>query len=111
MRVKHRGDARALIVDEMFREALARALAVLAREIKARDECTDDEAVDRAMKEYDRLVLRAREYRGDLREAQEKKCREDALRARGMPTLRTRLGDVTGGLAALRAKLPKGPAR
>lgn len=103
-----RGGALAtFIIDEAFKTALSRELAALAREIQARDGCTDNEAISRAMKEYDRLVLEAQRKRNELKDAQERKRREDAMRARGEPTLKVSLGDVAG-LAALRAKLPPG---
>ncbi len=98
----------ALIVDEAFKKELAHQLALLAREIQARDKCSDQEAIDRAMKEYDRLALEATKRRNDHRDAQERKRAEDALREQGKPTLKVSLGDIPG-LAALRDKLPKGP--
>ena len=98
----------ALIVDVTVRAAIASALATRAREIQARDKCSDDEAIERAMLEYDRIVLEAQQRRDDLKEAQERQRREDELRAQGKPTLKVSLGDVVG-LAALRAKLPPGP--
>ena len=97
----------ALIVDETFRAAITVELAALAHEIQARDKCSDNEAIERAMRAYGRLVLMVQQRQNSLRDAQERKRREDELRAQGKPTLRVSLGDIAG-LAALHAKLPAG---
>ena len=110
MKPKRRGGATAaLIIDEAFRATLTSELVGLARRIKARDACTDAEAIERAMAEYDKIVIAAKQRKDDLREAQDRKRAEDARRAAGEPTLRVGLGEVAGNLAALRDKLPKGP--
>lgn len=82
------------IADEIFRRALATEVAALAHEIQERDGCSDNEAIDRAMEEYDRLVFEARRQENQLRDAREKKRKEDALRAAGKPTLKVSLGDM-----------------
>jgi len=90
-----------LIINEVFKLALAREVAALAHEIQERDKCSDDEAIERAMKQYDRLVLEAQRQQNELRDAQERKRKEDALRAAGKPTLKVSLGDM------LKVKLAK----
>jgi len=81
------------VADAAFKQALSERLDALAREIKRRDRCTDDQALSKAMQEYDRLVLEtARKIDSQARH------RRLGLLASGKPTLGVSLGD------ALRAK-------
>ncbi len=82
------------IFDQLFKAALASEIALLAREIQVRDKCSDQEAIDRAMKEYDKIVLDLQQKQNELRDAQDRKRRDDQLRAQGKPTLKATLGDM-----------------
>ena len=89
------------LLKEAFRIQLAQELANLAREIKARDGCSDEEAITKAMSEYDRIVLEARRRKGSLEAAQTRTQEERQLREENKPTLKASLGDL------IRAKTEK----
>jgi len=98
------------IAQFLFKEALVQALTDLARTIEARDGCTSEEAIDRAMKRYDELVQEVNGRRQAF-EASQKTAR--AFEATptlgkptlGKPTLTASLGERVD-LRALRDKLP-----
>jgi hypothetical protein len=83
------GIARAVLVN-----ALTDALVDIARKIKERDGCSDEESIRLAMLEYDRIVAKACRERNSLEEAQERTKTEAKLREEGKPTLKVSLGDL-----------------
>lgn len=93
--------------DETFKHELAREIAALARVIRARDKCSDQAAVDRAMAEYHKIARRVVRGAPTLEELRARKVAEDTARAEGRPTLKVSLGDHPA-FAALRAKLAGG---